>query len=174
MRREGCAARDPLPSAPVLRAGSALLLLACVALATAGCGRFFGGEPELAPAARFRIAGLEEAEVRATFEALQRAVQAEDREAIADLVALPMRIGSTRVRTRAELLRELDRVWTPAVQRAVLAQRFDQLFVNAQGVMVADGVLWLGGVCSSGSPRGACGVRQVRIVAVNPGAASAR
>lgn len=159
----------------MIRTCLALAVLACVALSASGCGRFFGGESEVVtPAARFRIAGLEEADVRATFDALQRAVRAEDREAIADLVALPLRIGSTRVRTSDQLLRELDRVWTPAVQRAVLTQRFDRLFVNAQGVMVADGVLWLGGVCRSGATRCEGAERQVRIVAVNPGAASAR
>jgi hypothetical protein len=158
----------------VNRARSSLLLLGCAVLLVLACGRFGGGRDVAAPPARFRIAGLEEAEVRAAFEALQRAVRAEDREAIADLVALPLRVGGGRVRTRDELLREHGTIWTPAVQRAVLAQRFETLFVNAQGVMLGDGVVWLAGVCASGPPREACLDPQVRIIAVNPGVATAR
>jgi hypothetical protein len=169
-------ARDLVPSAPVIRSRSRSLLLSCLLVLCAaglgpGCARFRGSPDVAARPERFRIAGLEEHAVRDAFDAFQRAVRSEDREAIADLVALPLRVGGRRVRTRDELLREHGSIWTPAVQRIVLAQRFDELFVNAQGVMFGNGVVWMAGVCTAGSSPGACSDPRVRVIAVNPGSA---
>ena len=46
-----------------------------------------------------------------------------------------------------ELQRQYAQVFTPAITTAVTAQWYDELFVNAQGVMFGSGQVWLNGVC---------------------------
>jgi len=60
---------------------------------------------------------------------------------------------------------DYDRIFTPNVTRAILGQRFDQLFGRDQGLMIGDGQVWFDHVCANTqcSPPG-----PVRITAVNP------
>jgi hypothetical protein len=100
---------------------------------------------------------------------LQAAVRRNDRDALIALVAFPLRVnfagGARTYRDAASLGRDFDRVFTPKVKRAVLAQRADRLFVRDLGAMVGDGELWFRETCpnASCSPPG-----PARIVAVNP------
>lgn len=145
------------------------IALAVCLLALAGCARLgFGGEDHAPRRDRFAIAGLEEAQVRVALAELQRALAAEDAAAVAALVSFPLRVGGRRVRTPQEMARDYGAIWTPSLQRLVMAQRVEDLFVNVQGVMLGNGALWLGGVCAPESPRGACRDPQVRVIAVNP------
>lgn len=147
---------------------SPLALSLCL-LALAGCARLgLGGDDPAPRRDRFAIAGLEEAQVRTALAALQRALTAEDADAVAALVSFPLRVGGRRVRTPQEMARDYAAIWTPSLQRLVMAQRVEDLFVNVQGVMLGNGALWLGGVCASGSPAGTCRDPQVRVIAVNP------
>jgi hypothetical protein len=100
---------------------------------------------------------------------LQAAVRRNDRDALIALVAFPLRVnfagGARTYRDAASLGRDFDRVFTPKVKRAVLAQRPDRLFVRDLGAMVGDGELWFRETC----PNAACSPPgPVRIVAVNP------
>jgi hypothetical protein len=148
-----------------------LAAVAALLLALAGGCRGVGAGPPAAPRDRFEIAGLDAARVRTSFEALQAAVASEDRAALALQVSFPLRVAGRKVRTAEEMWREYRSIWTPAVQRVVLAQRFDELFVNVHGVMIGDGVVWLAGVCADASPAGTCADAKVRVTAVNPDAA---
>lgn len=154
------------PSTSLRLAIAAALLLAL----GGGCGGVGAGPPST-PRDRFEIAGLDAARVRTSFEALQAAVATEDRAALAVQVSFPLRVAGRKVRTAEEMWLEFRSIWTPAVQRAVLAQRFDALFVNVHGVMIGDGVVWLAGVCADDSPGGTCADPKVRVTAVNPDAA---
>jgi hypothetical protein len=98
---------------------------------------------------------------------LQNAVLANDREAVIKLVSLPLRVNFNRPRfyrdTRS-VRADYDRIFTPKVRKAILAQRFEQLFGRDQGVMIGDGEVWFHHVCSNTtcSPPG-----PVRIIAIN-------
>jgi len=100
---------------------------------------------------------------------LRTAVRGNDRDALIALVSFPLRVnfagGARTYRDAASLGRDFDRVFTPKVKRAVLAQRADRLFVRDLGAMVGDGELWFRETCpnASCSPPG-----PARIVAVNP------
>jgi hypothetical protein len=100
---------------------------------------------------------------------LQAGVRSNDRSALIALVSFPLRVnfadGARTYRDASSLRADFDRVFTPKVKRAVLAQRADRLFVRDLGAMVGDGELWFRETCpnASCSPPG-----PARIVAVNP------
>jgi hypothetical protein len=93
---------------------------------------------------------------------LQAAVRANDRSALIQLIAFPLRVnfkgGSQLYRDARSVGRDYDRIFTPQVRRAILDQRVNQLFGRDQGVMVGNGEIWF-----EHSPAG-----PVRIKAVNP------
>lgn len=99
---------------------------------------------------------------------LQSAVRSDDRKAVLELTAYPLRVnseGGTRLYRDAQAVaRDYDRIFTPEVRRAVLGQRFDRLFGRDQGVMIGGGEIWFDHSCTNAqcSPPG-----PVRITAVN-------
>jgi hypothetical protein len=100
---------------------------------------------------------------------LQSALRAKDRRAVTALVAFPLRVngeGETRFyRDARSIERDFDRIFTPRVLRAVLAQRADRLFVRDQGAMIGTGEIWFAQTC----PDTSCsGPAPMRIIAVNP------
>lgn len=98
---------------------------------------------------------------------LQNAVRANDREAVIRLVSLPLRVNSNRTRLYRDtksVRADYDRIFTPNVRKAILAQRFEQLFGRDQGVMIGDGEVWFDHVCLDGD---CTRVGPVRIKAIN-------
>jgi hypothetical protein len=99
---------------------------------------------------------------------LQAAVRANDRGAVIKLIGFPLRVnsnGRSRVYRDARSVRaDYDRIFTPEIARAILAQRFDRLFGRDQGLMIGNGEVWFDHVCTNAqcSPPG-----PVRIKAVN-------
>ena len=98
---------------------------------------------------------------------LQNAVRANDREAVIKLVGLPLRVNFNRAhfyRDAKSVRANYDRIFTPKVRKAILAQRFEQLFGRDQGVMIGGGEVWFDHLCMNMtcSPRG-----PVRIIAIN-------
>lgn len=100
---------------------------------------------------------------RAFFEALQKAVAADDRKAVADRVDYPFRTRiegkAVTVHNAASFVQHYERIVAAKVKRAITEQSYAKLFANWQGVMVGDGELWFAGVGKSGV---------VRITAINP------
>ena len=100
---------------------------------------------------------------------LQSAVRANDKKAVANLAALPLRVnfasGARTYRDRKSIERDFDRIFTQRVKQAILSQRADRLFTNYQGAMIGDGQVWFDQTCrnDSCSPAG-----PVRIKAINP------
>lgn len=82
---------------------------------------------------------------------LQAAVRSGDRRAVSGMVRYPLRVnsnGRTRLyRSPAAVRRDYALIFTPAVRRAILAQRFEMLFGRDQGVMIGDGEIWFDHVC---------------------------
>ena len=124
------------------------------------------------PAAdRFAVAGITAAQARSMLEALQNGLRTDDRARIAELVEYPLRVNSSGthkvISGRSEFLSNFSSVFTSEIRQQVLAQQFDQLFVNWQGVMLGNGAIWFSGVCDSDSPAGTCRNLRVRIIAIN-------
>ena len=100
---------------------------------------------------------------------LQAAVRADQRPTVISLIAFPLTVnGAGRPKTyrdRASVERDFDRIFTPRVKRAILAQKADELLVRDQGAMIGDGEVWFDRSC----PTAACSPPgPVRIRAVNP------
>ena len=100
---------------------------------------------------------------------LQAAVRSGDRRTVSGLIAFPLRVNTAGrphlYRNARSVERDFDRIFTPRVRQAVLAQRGDRLFVRDQGATVGNGEIWFDRTCSNPtcSPLG-----PVRITAVNP------
>ncbi len=72
---------------------------------------------------------------------LQAAVRANDRRAIIALIAFPLQVNGAHpriYREAASVQRDFDRIFTPRVRRAILAQDPSQIFSRDQGGMVGD------------------------------------
>lgn len=101
------------------------------------------------------------------FEELKKAVTGNDKEAVASMVNYPFnaRINdkAVTIRDTAHFVADYDKVFTAKVKKAVSNQSYPNLFANWQGVMIGDGEVWFGGICSDD----ACEQQMVRIIAVN-------
>lgn len=88
---------------------------------------------------------------------LQSAVRSDDRKAVLELIAFPLRVNSesgTRLYPDAQAVaRNYDRIFTTDVRRAVLDQRFDRLFGRDQGVMIGNGEIWFDHSCTNAQCR---------------------
>jgi hypothetical protein len=75
----------------------------------------------------------------------QDALKRHDREAVASLVHYPLLVtagGKMRIRSRAQLLANYQRVFTSQVRAAILKANADDVWGNAKGFMVGGGVIW--------------------------------
>lgn len=86
----------------------------------------------------------------AFFDALKKAVEANDKAAVAAMVDYPFqaRINGKAVKLRdpAHFIADYDKIVTAKVKDAVARQTYATLFANWQGVMVGDGEVWFSGV----------------------------
>lgn len=100
------------------------------------------------------------------FAAIQSAVAENDSESVAQWVAYPFSTtldGDTYVvEGPVDFIEQYDSIITDEVRETVANQRYEDLFVNAEGVMLGNGQMWLNGVCSDD----ACAASDVRIVAI--------
>jgi hypothetical protein len=112
---------------------------------------------------------LDDPAYRTFLAGLQSAVRADDRTAIARLIAYPLRVNvngsATLYPDAGAVLRDFDRIFTPSVRQAILSQRFDQLFGRDQGVMIGSGAVWFDHSCRG---RRCDRTGPVRITAINP------
>ena len=119
---------------------------------------------------RFAVAGLTEAQVRKTFDALQAAVAADDAEAVSRLVAYPLTVNGRshrRIRDRRAFLAAYQDLFDAKLRSIVRRQRFEDLFVNWQGVMLGDGELWIGGICERVKKTHVCSNPRIGVITVN-------
>lgn len=96
--------------------------------------------------------GLDAEAVRQVYEKLQKALLEHDKRAISSLVRYPLvargNDGSVVVLyTKRDVRNNYQQVFSRRVRKKILEQRFDELFVNASGVMFGDGELWISRIC---------------------------
>lgn len=81
----------------------------------------------------------------------QTAVVYADADSAAKLVRYPLRVTiggkSSMIGSAQEFVRNYDRIVTPAIATVIANQKYDELLVNAQGVMFGSGQVWVNGVC---------------------------
>ncbi len=98
----------------------------------------------------------------AFFDALKKAVAADDKAAVAAMVDYPFqtRINGKAVKLsdKAHFIADYDRIVTAKVKDAVARQTYATLFANWQGVMIGDGEVWFSGVGSGNA---------IKITAIN-------
>jgi hypothetical protein len=83
---------------------------------------------------------------------LQRAFARNDFDAFVKLASLPLRInhGAERmvVKTRAELRRHRELVFSAHNADVVKKQKFESLLLRDEGAVVGEGELWISGTCT--------------------------
>lgn len=96
------------------------------------------------------------------FSALQVAMAADDRQAVARMVDYPLRTRidgkAVTIKDTSQFVARYDSLVTAKLKRAVAEQAYAKLFANAQGVSIGDGVVWFSGVGKDNA---------VRIIAIN-------
>ena len=78
---------------------------------------------------------------------LQKALAAEDKNAVAGLVSYPLMVSvggeDLEIENKAAFVSQYDRIITKEIKQNILAQPLNDIFVNKQGVMVGtDGKVW--------------------------------
>ncbi|MEG2804140.1 hypothetical protein [Stenotrophomonas sp.] len=103
------------------------------------------------------------AQYEAVFNAFQKAVNGGDRAAVVEEVRFPLNIANgAKITGPGEFQRNYERILTPAVRKAIAAQKFEEVMVNQQGVMIGDGQVWLNGACLDA----ACSRTEVKVVTI--------
>lgn len=83
--------------------------------------------------------------------ALQKAVAAKDAKGVAALVSYPIGVKvngkETNIKSAAAFEKHYSAIMTPEITKAVNDQKYEDLFVNYQGIMFGDGQVWINGIC---------------------------
>jgi hypothetical protein len=95
---------------------------------------------------KYAVAGIEDAEAADKFFLdLKKSVEKNERHKVILMVDYPINVlikgRRTRLRSKAELLKNYDVVFNANVKKA-LAKSSAPSFVNYQGVMIGDGEIW--------------------------------
>ena len=100
------------------------------------------------------------------FEAIQAAVGAGEAAVVADWVSYPITVreGGDEVIIEGpeDFIAQYDQIITDAISQAVVSQKYEDLFVNADGVMFGNGEVWLNGICKDDT----CADFDVKIVTI--------
>ena len=111
-----------------------------------------------------RVAGLKAGEVRQFLIELKSRVAKADERWVCAVVQFPLESDRHSVRDATQCRAQYSAIFDKTVIDAIAAQRFEALFVNARGVMIGDGEVWIAGVCRDNG----CRSQSLRIIAVNP------
>jgi len=105
-------------------------------------------------------------------EAIQTAVAEDDGETLALYIPYgePINInGEERVfESEQDFHAAYDEIMTPEIKAAVVEQRYEDMFVNSEGVMFGNGQMWISGICRDD----ACAQFDVRIITIQSTAAN--
>lgn len=106
---------------------------------------------------------------REAITAFQQAVKAHDAAGVAALVRYPIKVrigGSSRtIKTPQAFIAKYDSIITPAIAAAVQDEPYGDMMVNAQGVMLGRGEVWINGICRDK----ACTKSDVRVITIQHG-----
>jgi hypothetical protein len=111
-----------------------------------------------------RVAGLKAEELRRFLTELKARVAKADRRWVCGVIQFPLKREGRSVRNATQCRSEYSAIFGKSVVEAIVAQQFEALFVNARGVMIGDGEVWIAGVCRDSR----CQDQSLRIIAVNP------
>lgn len=123
-----------------------LLLAALAGLSTTGFAATNLSQHS-STANKYAIAGIEQPKkFEAFFEKFQTLVAKGDKKGVADYMKYPVVVNGkeTTNQTKKQFIKNYDKIFTPNVKKALANQEVENLFVNAQGVMVGDGEIWFG------------------------------
>lgn len=99
---------------------------------------------------------------------LKLEAKAQDWSTIADQLSYPLtvRISGRRLKfeARGQFLSHVRSILTPRVLQAIAAQRYEDLFANANGVMIGNGEIWYSGICAGAD----CNDAPIKITAIKP------
>ena len=102
------------------------------------------------------------------FDAVQAAVNEGDAAAFAEWVAYPITVAATgdgeeiTLETPDDVIAHYDEFMTDEIIQAVTWQLYEELFVNAEGIMFGNGEVWLSGVCDDD----ACTSFSVKVITI--------
>ncbi|MDQ0320794.1 hypothetical protein QO002_002932 [Pararhizobium capsulatum DSM 1112] len=101
------------------------------------------------------------------FQNLTDAMRDGDAETVADLAEYPLEIhanGETYdILSAQDFIDNFDTLITEETRNAVADQSYDALFVNSDGVMFANGEVWMGAICDDDD----CAITHWAITAIN-------
>ena len=118
----------------------------------------------LAGSGRFAVAGVKDAEVHAFFLKFKAAVINHDVKKVASMASYPLMVnGKFAASNRLSFISHYDVIFTPKVVGAIKHQTYQKLWSNYEGVMIGDGEVWFGGICSDQS----CSKYEIKILSVN-------
>jgi hypothetical protein len=117
---------------------------------------------QLSGSAPLSSAGTSEKAVTEFLAKLQKAVQADDRAAVAGLVSYPLRAWNGKtvvmIKDKVQFLAQYPAVFTATLKATIATSRLENSWANNQGVMFDNGRIWL--------EAGTKGT--LRIITVNP------
>jgi hypothetical protein len=101
---------------------------------------------------------------RAAFDGIRTALAEGDASAFAAWVSYPARVvadGEAMViGGEAQFVEHFDNILTDEIRAAITDQKWQDLFVNADGVMFGNGQVWLNGICRDE----ACSAVDVKVI----------
>ena len=97
---------------------------------------------------RYYVAGIDDAaEFEETFLMLQKLVENDDKNALAEYIAYPFHTTMNKtkitIKTEDEFVAIYDKVMTDKVKKAFLNQKVEETFVNDMGVSSGEGAIWI-------------------------------
>ncbi|MFD0590303.1 hypothetical protein ACFQZE_20155 [Paenibacillus sp. GCM10027627] len=97
---------------------------------------------------RFSVAGIDDpGAFNVYLNALQHAVAANEKEAVAELFSYPFAVnqngGTVQIESKEQFIQTYEDIMTVRVKEKLLSQKVESVFVNYYGVMIGDGEIWI-------------------------------
>jgi hypothetical protein len=109
------------------------------------------------------IAGLKSSEVKEFFYELKQKTTRRDAVSICSMISYPLRASSGGIRNEATCRERFDELFNRRVVDAITSQKYEDLFVRDQGVMIGSGEVWISGICKDDE----CRDHSLKMVAIN-------
>lgn len=96
---------------------------------------------------------------------LQQYVSDKNQEKISELVAYPIKVKiksvNKTIRDKKEFIENYEKILTPKILKVISDQKYENLFVNYEGIMIGNGEIWFSGVCKNTD------CKEIKITAIN-------
>lgn len=120
-------------------------------------------------AERLKVTGLKEEEVKSFLETIQKAVSKNDAVALSKIISypIPLKLKTGRsviINDSKQFIANYPKFVTYNWKKAVLRQKYEELFTSLQGVRIGRGEIWFSGLCKGIS----CIEYEIKIVGINP------